>query len=634
MSVKKEQLDGYSTASKMARKESHTPCRAQSPEHAIAAAVAIGAGVGFSVSSFFLGTLFYQQLPGVVLDNRLSGPSRWLFAGFILSGTAMAAVVPLFAHFVAIRKGAADPQRLLRRVLPLRPLCALFLLPVFFHPRIWSAMPLLMFVLAGLTAALVAAYLPAGAPTAARLEGGSALWPRALTLVLVAAWVGYVAWHTILRHYSLATHAYDLGIMENVFWNSVHGNLFSSPLEPAGNHLGVHTSYLYALFFPLYALLPHTETLLVLQALVLGLAAWPLFLCARIHLGSDLKAAVVAGIYLAHPGIAGAAFFDFHELALTPLLLFSAYFFRLRQRWVPFWFAVAALLAVKEDMAIVVALLGITFLLGRRPEGGVRLVALGIICYLVNTKLVIPFFAGPGMTSFSWYYQELIPAGEGPVSLLVTILTNPVFVLRYATTAERALYILQIFSPLAFLCFLTFRGGLLVSYGLVVTVLGRFLALHQIGFQYPLLLVPLALIGLLIGLDGRPPATTARALAAAALLSLIICYHYGMIYPRHNFAAGFVTYDFDYNAQDRENRRQVLALAAQIPAQASVKASEELVPHVVRRRMVRAEGRFGADADFDYLFYRRMRMSSPTVPGYELVDETECCVLLRRKTVE
>ncbi len=620
---------------KIARQDSSAPRCEPPASHAVFAAVAVGAGAGFSVASFLLGVVFFNLLPVLVLENGLSGPSRQLFAWFILGLTAVGGVAPLFALLVSSRRGAADPRALLQRMLLLRPLCALFLLPVFLHPQIWSAMPRLMFVLAGLTAVLVAACLPAGDSRAARPEGGSAFWPGGITLGLAGAWVAYVAYHSILRHYSLESHAYDLGIMENVFWRSVHGDPFGSSIEPAGNHLGVHTSYIYALFFPLYALLPYTETLLVLQALVLGLAAWPLFLCARDRLGSGAKAAVVAGLYLAHPGIAGAAFYDFHELAFAPLLLFSAYFFWLRQRWAPFWIAVVALLAVKEDMAIAVALLGVTFLLGRRSDAGVRLVAFGVVCYVVNSKWVIPYFGGSAESKYGLYYfRDLIPAGEGPASLLVTILTNPVFVLRYATTPERLLYFLQIFAPLACLCFLTLRGGVLVSYGLGATLLASRPVLHQLGFQYPLLLVPFAALGLLIALEGRRRLFVTRALAAAAFLSLIAGYHYGMIFPRHNFAAGFSTYDFDYSAEDRENRRAVRALTARIPARASVLASEELVPHVARRREVQTARRHPEPTGFDYLFVMRERLLSSEIPGYERVDEAGCCVLMRRRTPE
>ena len=59
-----------------------------------------------------------------------------------------------------------------------------------------------------------------------------------------------------------------------------------------------------------------------------------------------------------------------------------------------------------------------------------------------------------------------------------------------------------------------------------------------------------------------------------------------MIWPRHHFTGGFSRIDFDYSERDRERYRELVELVEQIPPDAAVLASENLVPHVSQRHIV------------------------------------------------
>ena len=105
----------------------------------------------------------------------------------------------------------------------------------------------------------------------------------ALVCLAAAGYAAYVAFYTIRNHQRLGTTAFDLGIYDNLMYNAMHGRPFESPVlfGPAGgNYIAGHAEFAMLLFVPFYAIRPGPETMLIIQAVVLGFAAVPLYLFA------------------------------------------------------------------------------------------------------------------------------------------------------------------------------------------------------------------------------------------------------------------------------------------------------------------------------------------------------------------
>lgn len=539
------------------------------------------------------------------------------------------------------RRSGGWPTTLGELVAGLWPLTLLPLAFYVFAPDVWSVSPVLLFAVTTVACAVCVVRTEFPKPKMQRSPNPlvTRYGPSMVLAVAIAVYVVYVSTHTIWNHWSLGTAAFDLGIQENALWNTVHGDIFYSPLM-GGHLLGIHTFLILLLVAPIYALAPATETLLVLQAVALGLAALPLYHLAREILGNRLAAVVIALLWLTHPAVGGANFYDFHFIAFAPLFLFSAALFWWRRRWRPFWVSIALLLTVKEEMAIIVVLLGIVTLMGGNRRQGSQLVALGAVTYFVLQHLVIPHFAG-GDHSYAWYYTDIIPAGEGPRGLITTGLLNPIFALKFILTQPKALYVFQLFAPLAFLPFFTARGTVLVSYGLAATLLASRPPLHQIGFQYSLTLLALGFIGALLALSRCSGDGRRRALTAAVLLAVVTCFHYGMIWPRHNFRGGFHNIDFNYSESDRARKQELGELIELIPTDASVLASETLVPHVSQRRIVETvrhvHDRKFSSFDFILIFNdgsaQRLRENPAFhgLRGYDAAQRSEHFILFKAK---
>ena len=627
------------TAGIVTDKSAHVP---RLPPLAGQSAFAHGAILSLSVGYSIMVLMHRPPLAAMLGGSLLRQPVRSELVQS-LGMWSLATAVLLAAGLRWTRRGGRRPRTLGELVAALWPLTLAPLAFFVFDVQAWSASPVLLYAVT--TAACGYCVLRTELPDRRRRwpvpRAVERAAPRVVLGAAIAAYVVYVSIHTIRHHWSLGTSAFDLGIQENVLWNTVHGDILYSSLM-GGHYLGTHTSLVLLLMAPFYALAPHTETLLVLQAMVLGLAALPLFLLARKVLESDWQGVLIATLWLSHPAVGGANFYDFHPVACAPLFLFAAVNFWWSREWRPFWVAIVLLLSVKEEMAIVVFLLGLVTLMTGNRRQGLGLVAVGAAAYVILQHLVIPHFAG-GAHSYSWYYSDMIPSGEGPRGLLTTALINPLFTLKFALAQPKALYVFQLFAPLAMMPFFTARGAVLVSYGLAATLLASRPPLHQIGFQYALTLLALGFVGALLALhrfsgDGRR-----RALTAAVLLAVVTCFHYGMIWPRHHFTGGFTTIDFDYSERDRRRYRELMELAERIPPDAAVLAGENLVPHVAQRRIVettrhlrdRKFPHYDSILVFDNDDARRLRMQPGLdgLRGHEVVDRSRDFILFQAKPV-
>jgi hypothetical protein len=178
--------------------------------------------------------------------------------------------------------------------------------------------------------------------------------PFAIVVAAAAVYAIYFSYFTVVHHRNVLSSSLDLGLEENVIWNALHsGALFkTTPYGgPTGNLLGEHAAYLSYVIAPLYALHQSAETILILQAMLIGGAAIPLYLVARKYLGPWLSC-LVAIWYVFYPPLHGSNLYDFHYPPLAPFFLwFTLYFVLARRTVLAFIFAVLTL-SVREDISI------------------------------------------------------------------------------------------------------------------------------------------------------------------------------------------------------------------------------------------------------------------------------------------
>lgn len=271
-----------------------------------------------------------------------------------------------------------------------------------------------------------------------------------VALLLSVFYAIFVSQETIAQRLAFETRAYDLGIMENVLWNTIHGDVLRSSME-GGSDLGVHSSFLLLTFAPFYALWPRPETLLVAQSLLLAAAGLAAYLLGARLLRSRIQGLLWCFVFLSHPAVAGANFYDFHELAFVPLLFFLMAYFDAGDSPIGLALSAGALLLVKEGAGLLVALYGAAGLLASRKRA-LALLAVGAGSFFVMTALVMPRFGG-GASNFIWYYPEMAGGFGGPFGVILTLVL-PLYVLRFVFDPRRVLYVLLTLAPFGFLLLL------------------------------------------------------------------------------------------------------------------------------------------------------------------------------------
>ena len=158
--------------------------------------------------------------------------------------------------------------------------------------------------------------------------------PRPLWVVAAVVGIGMFC-VSLLRHWALDSHGYDLGIFTNVMWNLVHGNGYLSSVKNGINLFADHQSPTYWLLAPLFWLVPRPETLLFVQALGLAAGGPALYYLARRRFGAGHWApAALPWLYWAYLPTRNANAFDFHpEVFMLPLFLWAFVGFASERRW-------------------------------------------------------------------------------------------------------------------------------------------------------------------------------------------------------------------------------------------------------------------------------------------------------------
>ncbi|MGA8302750.1 MAG: DUF2079 domain-containing protein [Thermoplasmata archaeon] len=181
---------------------------------------------------------------------------------------------------------------------------------------------------------------------------------RIATWVVAALSVGYAvifSYITIMKYFTFNATTGDLGITNEVYWQVLHGTYFKFQYNLVYPFPIQSPGLLFAL--PLYALYPHPETLLVVQAIALGAAAIPLYLIVVRACESVPAGLVLSGAYLAFFPMEGANMFDFHPESFFPLLVFCAFLAYLSgRRWTATVFGLLAGLIEPVCLGVVVFL--------------------------------------------------------------------------------------------------------------------------------------------------------------------------------------------------------------------------------------------------------------------------------------
>ena len=182
---------------------------------------------------------------------------------------------------------------------------------------------------------------------------------KLIIITAIALYTISFSWFTIAKHNTFNTYAWDLGIFDQGFWTTINlDRIFyytcELHLSDSGSFFGIHFSPILLVIVPLYYLKQRAETLLIIQSLVIGLSAVPVYKIAQIFHGKNTSC-VLACLYLLNPTLHGLNSYDFHVQGFLPLTLGYVLYYTLSHRWFHLILALNITLAVQEQVFYLMA---------------------------------------------------------------------------------------------------------------------------------------------------------------------------------------------------------------------------------------------------------------------------------------
>ncbi len=244
----------------------------------------------------------------------------------------------------------------------------------------------------------------------------------ALALVFFAActWTSYARWA------NFEYRTFDLAYYVQALWQLIHGRFQVSvqgvPL------LGNHVEPIVVLLVPFFLLFSHPLIFVLAQNAALA-SMGPVAFSIGQRLGLDRKTALLlAGAVLITPATGYVALHEFHPEAFTAPFLLLMLQARLRGSLRAHWGWLIAILACKENMALLIAAYGAVHavLERKRPLAELRAwylwpMVVSILWFLACTKLITPVL-NSGNIDYLGLYDRLGTSGG---DILLKAITEP-----------------------------------------------------------------------------------------------------------------------------------------------------------------------------------------------------------------
>ncbi len=219
---------------------------------------------------------------------------------------------------------------------------------------------------------------------------------------------------SLLRFRRFDPTSWDNAIFEQAIRGYAHLGLPIVDIKgPGFNILGDHFSPITALVAPFYRLWPSAQTLLVAQAVLIGLSVLVVSRLAARHAG-PWAGAMLSVAYGISFGISSAVQSDFHEVAFGAPLLALAGSAYLDRRWNAVVGWSLPLLLVKEDMGATVLVIGLVLMLAGERRRGTLLAAAGVVGAALVVLVVLPSVNPGGV----YDYASSVGGDRGVVATL------------------------------------------------------------------------------------------------------------------------------------------------------------------------------------------------------------------------
>jgi uncharacterized membrane protein len=343
-------------------------------------------------------------------------------------------------------------------------------------------------------------------------------------LVSILTYTTSLSYVSMLKHQLFLTTAWDLGIYEQSLWSAVNsGKLFwytvELPINPNGFFFGIHFSPVLFLVLPVYMLFQSAATLLVLQSLVMALAAVPLYLIGLQETKNRKYALFFSILYLVYPPLLGVNLFDFHTQSFLPLFFFFAFYYFRNKRFLRYFFFTVLALSVVEFVPFIVIFFGLyglwigwkefkhsdeacgykSLFFNRTVVCSVLTIFLGVFWYMM-ARTVIFYFNPTVLPNPNW--MQLGDPLYNPSGLLWNVVSNPLRTaqLILSSAGQKIAYSFGILAPVGFTSLLDLPVLLIGAPWFLAAFLSNYPPYYTaVGYQYVAFVIPFIFISAVRG---------------------------------------------------------------------------------------------------------------------------------------
>ncbi len=382
---------------------------------------------------------------------------------------------------------------------------------------------------------------------------------RDAAYVLTAACVVYAVALTLLGAYRyLGYHSgADLGEFVQTIATPFAG--FGDTPE-GGSHFLHHFSPLLYLCSPLLLLAHSPLALIAIQAVAGALVAPPIYLLLRKRAGTRI-ALWAAGVTLLYPPLVGVTFTDFHENGFAPAAIAWLAWAVDARRWGWSALFVIVALAIKEDEALMLFVLGAAFAIGARRRGDTALFRFAAATAAAGALTLVLYFA---------VVRPLV-GGHDTWFALSYITNAAAYQSGWAAVLGRLSYLLEAFVPLCFVPFFGWRVLIAVP-GLAEVLSSHWSITYTMGQHYAGVWIGWMLVAYALALAAFARERSPLFATRLAVASFVLCVlNLSLASPTH-----WRHYVTPITAHDRVLDTFVAAL----PGNAAVGTHDEIYSHL------------------------------------------------------
>jgi uncharacterized membrane protein len=367
----------------------------------------------------------------------------------------------------------------------------------------------------------------------------------------------------VLKHNHFQSGGFDLGIFDQAVWQYSH---FLFPYNTIKEKfiLGDHLTLTLPLLSPLYWIWQDVRILLIFQAIFISFSTIAIYKIAKIRKFSSFNSFCLSVIYSLFWGIQFAVSFDFHPVILGVALLSWVIYFFESKKFKLFWITLILMLLTQENMGIALSCIGLIYLFKKGyRKWAVFFIAAGIVTSLTQVK-IISFFSAAG-------YQYWPSFDLNGIHLLY----------KYFDSLDKRLVWFYSFSWFSFLPLLS-PGTILA---ILMDLSQYFLPQKQFGHMVTPFLHERAILApiIILGLFDVLRFLEKRKINITVITVLLIISTFSQQFIFHFPLNKLSKTDYWKNESWMQDNEK---LFSQIPENAGLATSQNLVPHLSQRKEI------------------------------------------------